>query len=328
MSFTGSSYGKFTRNYLIIFGAIFLIIGIVVIFTLGNIPYAGGGMILMGGIFALVGGGIALAGVLVGRGASATDGVLATGVAGTATITGVTQTGMYLNNQPRIKLALMVQLPGQAPYAAEHSEFVPLILLYRVQPGATLPVRVDPANPQKIVVDWSGTAMTQTAATGGAGQQVASAEQIAATQQLMQRFQAGSMTAPGAPGTGVGMDESLAQVQAALAASGATGIPQAFASPEQASFGVEELRAWLRTSGTDAQARVDFVEDTGKTVGDERLYTMEMTLMVPGSAPEKLQRSAAMVPIGATSKLVQGAILPVKVASMNHHLLTVEWDKV
>ena len=105
-------------------------------------------------------------------------------------------------------------------------------------------------------------------------------------------------------------------------------MPPAFATPDQAGYTVEQLRAWLRANGVDAQAHVDFLEDTGKVVGDERLYTMEMTLMVPGNAPQKLQRSAAMVPDGGECPLRLGMTLPVKVAAENHQLLTVEWDKV
>jgi hypothetical protein len=118
----------------------------------------------------------------------------------------------------------------------------------------------------------------------------------------------------------------LAQVQAALGAS--AGAPATFASAQQANNTIEQLRAWLRANGLEAQARVDFLEDTGKIVGDERLYTMEMTLMVPGSAPEKLPRSAAMVPLTAMHKLQRGMTIPVKVAAENHHLLTMEWEEV
>jgi hypothetical protein len=220
---------------------------------------------------------------------------------------------MYLNEQPRIKMDLLVQLPGQAPYAAEHSEFVPLILLSRVQPGATLPVKVNPAQPQKVVVDWQGLP-----AVGFGAGDVGTAGMAPA---------AGAFPPPPAAsmGPGSGMDESLAQVQAALAGAA---VPAAFASPEQGGYTIDQLRAWLRANGVEAQAHVDFLEDTGKIVGDERLYTMEMTLMVPGSAPQKLQRSAAMVPVAAMARLRQGMTLPVKVAAENHQLLTVEWDKV
>jgi hypothetical protein len=307
MSFTGSTFSRFTRTYLIIFGGLFVVIGIGMIVVLGGIPYAGETIWLTGGIFAIVGGALVVVGLVIGRGASATDQILASGVTGTATITGVTQTGMYLNDQPRIKMDLLVALPGRAPYTAEHAEFVPLILLARVQPGATLPVKVDPANPQKVVVDWQGSAGASLPGSPLAGATLA--------------------PPPSPTGPGSTVDESLSQVQAALAGSGAA-VAAPFASPDQAGYTIEQLRAWLRANGVEAQARVDFLQDTGKIVGDERLYTMEMTLMVPGSAPEKLPRSAAMVPLAVMSRLTQGMVLPVKVAADNHDLLTIEWEKV
>jgi hypothetical protein len=318
MSFTGSTFGRFTGRYMIIMGIFFLVLGAGLAFALGGIPYAGGGMLLTGGIFIVVGGALAVIGFVVNRGAGSTDTVLATGVSGTATLTGVTQTGMYLNEQPRIKMDMLVQLPGQVPYAAEHTEFVPLILLSRVSPGATLPVKVNPAQPSKIVVDWQGLS-----AMGMPGMAMGVPAMAAAGM-----GQPGMAPPPAAPmGAGSGMDESLAQVQAALAGSGAA-VPPAFATPDQAGYTVDQLRAWLRANGVDAQAHVDFLEDTGKVVGDERLFTMEMTLMVPGAAPEKLERSAAMVPMAASARLRQGMTLPVKVAAENHHLLTIEWEKV
>jgi hypothetical protein len=309
---------------MMIMGIFFLVLGAGLAFALGGIPYAGGGMLLTGGIFIIVGGALALIGYMVNRGAGSTDNVLASGVSGTATLTSVTQTGMYLNDQPRIKMDMLVQLPGQVPYAAEHSEFVPLILLSRVQPGATLPVKVNPAEPGKVVIDWQGSSsMAMPGMTMGAA-----AIGMPAAMPGMAMAGPATMAPPAASmGAGSGMDESLAQVQAALAGTGAA-VPSTYATPDQAGYTVEQLRAWLRANGVEAQAHVDFLEDTGKVVGDERLYTMEMTLMVPGSAPEKLDRSAAMVPMAASARLRLGMTLPVKVAAENHHLLTVEWEKV
>jgi hypothetical protein len=124
-----------------------------------------------------------------------------------------------------------------------------------------------------------------------------------------------------------GMDESLAQVQAALAASGmAAATP--FQTAAQGSYTVEQLRAYLRASGQDASATIDKLDDSGKVVGDERLFTMEMTLKIPGQPDKKLPSSAAMVPIGKAHKLFQGMTVPVKYEATNPNLLMVDWEKV
>ena len=44
---------------------------------------------------------------------------------------------------------LLVSIPGRAPYQARRKEFVPLILLGRLSSGPPLPVKVDPADPQR-----------------------------------------------------------------------------------------------------------------------------------------------------------------------------------
>ncbi len=307
--FSGSTFGRYSRLYLIVLGAIFLIAGLIVIPTLGGIPYAGGGMVLMGGIFAAVGAILIVIGIVIGRGAAATDGLLATGIPAAATITGLTQTGMYLNDQPQVSMDLTVNLPGRAPYQAKHHEFVPLILLGRLTSGAPLSVRVDPANPQRLAVDWNGTGFAAAPMTAPAMQPPAM--QPSAT----------------APATG-SVDESLGQVQAALAASGVPGVAQPFAMAGQANYTVEQLRNYLRTSGLEATATVDSLEDTGRIEGDERVYAMEMTLNIPGQAPKKLPKSMAMVPITQSFKLKQGMTVPVRYAAANPDLLMVEWDKI
>jgi hypothetical protein len=217
----------------------------------------------------------------------------------------MTQTGMYFNENPQIRMQLLVSLPGQTPYATSHTEIVPLMLLGRLTSGAPLAVRVDPMDLNRVAVDWGASGF----AAGGP---------------MM-----GAMAAPTAPGapTASGMDESLSQVQAALATSGAQAAAP-FASAAQGNYTVEQLRAYLRQNGVQATARVDTLEDTGKVVGDERLYTMEMTLNASGQAPQKLPSSAAMVPISASHKLFQGMNVPVRYAAENPNLLMVEWDKI
>ena len=119
---------------------------------LGNLPYAGGGMLLTAVILGGTGVVLLVVGLLWMRGAAKKDRISATGVAGTGQIVGLTQTGMLVNNQPQVELDLLVTIPGRSPYRAKVKEVVPLVMLNRLQ--GTLPVRVDPAEPDAVVVQW------------------------------------------------------------------------------------------------------------------------------------------------------------------------------
>ncbi|HEX2706111.1 MAG TPA: hypothetical protein VHM65_10155 [Candidatus Lustribacter sp.] len=309
--FTGGTIGNYSRLWLIITGGILLAVGAIMAITLGNIPFAGGTMVLTGGIMALVGIGLIVVGIIVDRRAASTDALLTSGTPGTATITGLTQTGMYMNENPQIRMQLLVSLPGQTPYATQHTEIVPMMLLGRLNSGAPLQVRVDPMNLNRVAIDWGSSGLGMSGLGGTMGGPVAMA------------------AAPTMPGTTAGsaQDESLAQVQAAMAGA-ATGAAAPFSNPAQGNLTVEQLRNYLRASGLEAQARVDSMEDTGKTVGDESVYTMEMTLMIPGKQEQKLPKSAAMIPTAKKHKLFQGMTVPVKYEATNPNLLMVEWDKI
>jgi hypothetical protein len=226
---------------------------------------------------------------------------------------GLTQTGMYLNEQPQVELSLLVTIPGQTPYAAKHKSFVPLILLGRLTSGAPLSVRVDPNDLNRIAVDWQNTG----AIGSPMGMPMAGAQPMMGAAPL----QSGTGAA-----SGTGVDESLNQVQAALAASGAAAASP-FASAAQGNYSVEQLRAYLRQSGLQGSARIDKLTDTGQIVGDERLYTMQVTLEMPGKSPKQLAESAAMVPLTAMHKVRVGASIPVRVAADNENLMMFEWDK-
>jgi hypothetical protein len=81
-------------------------------------------------------------------------GLETTGVSGTATVAGFTQTGMSMNDQPRVKLDLLVTVPGKPAYHVHQAEFVPIALLGLLTTGATIPVKVDPQNPSKVLLEW------------------------------------------------------------------------------------------------------------------------------------------------------------------------------
>ena len=80
------------------------------------------------------------------------------GIPGQAVITGMRQTGMYLNEQPQVELQLQVSTQMQAAYQVTKKEYVPLMMLGTLTSGRPLPVKVDPVNPQNIVIEWGSAA--------------------------------------------------------------------------------------------------------------------------------------------------------------------------
>ncbi|HWC34870.1 MAG TPA: hypothetical protein VG650_08580 [Mycobacteriales bacterium] len=74
-----------------------------------------------------------------------------TGKPGTAVVTSATQTGAYINDSPQVHLGLQVTVDG-ATYPAETDAIIPIIQIPQVQPGATLAVLVDPADPKVLML--------------------------------------------------------------------------------------------------------------------------------------------------------------------------------
>ncbi len=83
--------------------------------------------------------------------------ILATGLAGIATITALEPTGVRINDDPRCRIRLNVALPGRPVYQATKLAVLPQASMLRYQPGCTFPVRVDPGDPAAvIIIDASG----------------------------------------------------------------------------------------------------------------------------------------------------------------------------
>lgn len=81
------------------------------------------------------------------------EALMATGKQGEATILSLQDTGMRINDDPRVKVLLEIRIPGYAPYQIEKTVTVPMIRLSQVQVGATVGIIADPAqpnNPDKV----------------------------------------------------------------------------------------------------------------------------------------------------------------------------------
>src|SRR4051794_5732052 len=136
--------------------AFFLIGGIA--FTIA-LPWVGIGQIWIG-VAVLIG----LIYLAVGRATSRKLALRQTGLPGTAQVLEMAQTGVYINENPQVKMKLQVQAQGLAPYQCEIKATVPLIAIGMLGTGRPLTVFVNPNDHEDIFVDWSN----QSAAALGA----------------------------------------------------------------------------------------------------------------------------------------------------------------
>src|SRR3954454_21538489 len=78
--------------------------------------------------------------------------LMANGRVGTATIGAVRQTGLWVNENPQVEMDLDVTVEGLPSYSTTHRQVIAQIAIPQFQPGATVPVRVDPDNPTRLIV--------------------------------------------------------------------------------------------------------------------------------------------------------------------------------
>lgn len=109
---------------------------------------------VMGGFFLLLPMAILVGFALVGSAKRRKmENLMATGQQGEAEILGLEDTGVRINDNPRVRLLLEVRIEGHAPYQVAKTMVVPLIRLPQVQVGSTVQVLADPSeagNPDKI----------------------------------------------------------------------------------------------------------------------------------------------------------------------------------
>ena len=96
---------------------------------------------------------LALLYVWMNRRADKAQSIIAAGIRGEAAILRAEQTGMYINEQPRVKLHLRVTTP-YGEFEDERTETVPLISLGLLSSGRPLAVYLDPKNSNEYVIDW------------------------------------------------------------------------------------------------------------------------------------------------------------------------------
>lgn len=111
---------------------------------------------LLGTIWMAVAGFLALLYIWMGRRADEADRLKREGIQGQATILELTQTGTYINENPRVKLRMQLEGPGVEPHEVTHTYTVPLVAMGAFATGDTLPVYFDRKDVSKFTIDWLG----------------------------------------------------------------------------------------------------------------------------------------------------------------------------
>jgi len=77
------------------------------------------------------------------------------GVDGTADIQQIISTGKMVNMQPEIQFQMTVNVNGQSSEVT-HLQVVPPTIIPQLQPGATVPVKVDPNDHTQLMIALAG----------------------------------------------------------------------------------------------------------------------------------------------------------------------------
>jgi len=73
----------------------------------------------------------------------------------TAQVVSVGPTVGQMNLDPMLPVEFLVLEDGKPPRPASATLVVPMAQLYRVQPGAVLPVRISRSDPSAVAVEWA-----------------------------------------------------------------------------------------------------------------------------------------------------------------------------
>jgi hypothetical protein len=63
------------------------------------------------------------------------------------------ETGVRVNHDPVVGFLLEIHAEGMPPYEAETMELISILWIPQIQPGAVLPVKYDPKDPNRIALD-------------------------------------------------------------------------------------------------------------------------------------------------------------------------------
>jgi hypothetical protein len=291
----------------------------------------------MGIVFTIIG-------VYVGRLTAGRRRLLREGIPGQATILSLEGGNMVVNNvNYLVTFRLRVSLAGRPPYDVAHRQLVPIFALASLPIGSTVPVMVDPRDPQRLTIDLANEAagLRQAAAAPVAPGQVVpntlSTMRGSAPDRFTPDVQASPSSWPTAPGwsppaTG---PVALGAVMEQLARSGITFDPNllgaAAVNVTQSSVSLDASPTGraadtaLLADGRPGSAFIREARDTGIDVHGDSVVELTLDVTPQGGSPYEV-RTAALVPAAAGSRALPGATVGVRIDQTRPDRLAFDWQ--
>jgi hypothetical protein len=213
---------------------------------------------------------------------------IATGTRGTATVTGVGETGVTINNDPVLAFGLDLNVPG-SPATTEIRQRMPRFLMGAVIPGAEVEVVADREDPSRVAIDWT---VTPRPGAGTASARAAS-------------------PGPGMERISENMGEPV------------TGVSSAAETLRKGRRGTAVIQS-AKDSGDISDLGVVDPTDPGR---DDRIYVLELEVKLPGRSPY-VARVGHRVPERLFGRIGPGMTLEVAVDRDDDQGVAIDWEKV
>jgi hypothetical protein len=142
--------------WLIFVGLVQVAMGAGAAFAEAQADGSSGGYFIAAAVMLPIGLVLLIIGIVLAVKSKGTRSIIESGIAGTGTVVSADETGVRVNDQPMLIFTLDVEAPGLAPYRASSRSTVPFLAVSQLSQGMKLPVKIDPENNQKVLIDWDG----------------------------------------------------------------------------------------------------------------------------------------------------------------------------
>jgi hypothetical protein len=231
--------------------------------------------IFIGQIWVVVALGLAALYFFIGRRGAAQEKIKREGIPAQAQILSAEQTGMYVNEQPQVKLHLRIEGQGVEPYEVQKRVVVPFIALGTLSSGRPLSVYIDREDRDNVVIDWGGSGAAPATISHEGGPPVDLNANPAARQAVMQVLEKHGINPTGAvdlrqnPAVRAAVLEALNQHGVDVAHGVAAAAPSAVESPKaEEETPLNRLQKLMELKNAQLISDEEFAEQRQKIIGE------------------------------------------------------------